>query len=676
MSVINYTPNSNICKYNYNKLKNVVYLVDETHVKNIHIDNGEAYIDGLTELPLRLNGFNVNFDEESSLDERYRFRKTIRLSMKGYVNSLIFPNKYYVILESTDGTFWMVNVDFPSRVTYTFNLAQNVYQTDFTFSSLSNFPTLKLHTEFEAVEPECMGFNIYGIQSLKLLEREFCALDTANKKVYTYGKDFQTIEFLGDSCQLTEEFDGIRTTTTIDFNIAFDNYQPSWHYNLLEFLENLYGAIIVPKGGDNTFFAGFNTGLQPSFTINSESQTTNTDIITVTLREMSDRGLSAEVDWDDEDWDITKWVYKKWIDTIKCYECISRGTAIFLVQQEVLPNGTPTGNYRVKEGYEDYYRNQGLNVVGTFSVEQEFGTTECSGTTCGVITNVPLTITYTSETCYTYNYSASCDWNVSQLPSHITVNPISGSGGSQYTLTVCNTKTPITSEQSAFNIASGDNVRVVNVVLTPQSDGLRPESISINCLEQNAIFTFNSNCPVTVTSYDQRVTYQITNSQLIVNVPRNNSVVNSIDYAISVVDCNNRPQTVHIYQDKTYERWVDTEGYICVSADSYTVQERYTGTTASNINVRTGERRAGTLIQSGDTRCSSTKTRWRFDGNYYCVDGNKYEAEEQEITYDNVNWVKTGKTRLGQLVEISSSFCSESVDYEWRITTEWQCDNV
>ena len=225
MSVSNYTPSSAICKYNYSKLKDVIYLVDKTHVKNVHIDDGEAYIDGLDQLPLRLNGFNISLNEESSLDERYKFTKSVTLSMNGYVNSNIFGGRYYVILESYDGTYWMVNVDFPSRVTYTFNLSKDVYQTDFTFSSQSNFPTLKLNGDFEAVEVECLGYNVHGIDTLKLLEKEYCAIDAVNKTVYTYGKDFQDIEFIGDSCRFEEVYDGDNVTTTISFDIGFDAYK-------------------------------------------------------------------------------------------------------------------------------------------------------------------------------------------------------------------------------------------------------------------------------------------------------------------------------------------------------------------------------------------------------------------------------------------------------------------
>ena len=678
MSVSNYTPSSAICKYNYSKLKDVIYLVDKTHVKNVHIDDGEAYIDGLDQLPLRLNGFNISLNEESSLDERYKFTKSVTLSMNGYVNSNIFGGRYYVILESYDGTYWMVNVDFPSRVTYTFNLSKDVYQTDFTFSSQSNFPTLKLNGDFEAVEVECLGYNVHGIDTLKLLEKEYCAIDAVNKTVYTYGKDFQDIEFIGDSCRFEEVYDGDNVTTTISFDIGFDAYKSSWHYNLLEFVENLYSAIVTPNGGDNTFFAGFNYGLQPSFTVQTQSENGASDIISITLIESSSRGSVADKDWDDEHSTETRWAWVKWVDTIKCYECVSRARARYLVQQETYPNGTPTGNYKVLEGYESYYASQGLNVVGTFTNDEEFGTTECGGGNCDVSTNLPLTIIYTAQTCYTYSYSATCDWNVMNVPEYISVTPINGLADTLYTLTVCNTKTPVGTEQSAFNVVAGDNTRIVNVMLTTQSGILQPQTINVNCLAQNAVFTFDANCPITVISYDQRVTYQITNTQLIVNVPRNNSTANTIDYTISVEDCHGNNQTVHVIQDKTYEAWVDTPNYMCESGNSYVVQERYTGTTYNTVNVRTGETRKGSLIQSGDTRCSSIQTRWRFDGNYYCIDGNKWQCEEEEITYDGgTTWTKTGNTRLGQMVEEESTWCSETtVQYEWRLTQQSQCGNV
>ena len=72
------------CYYKYHKLKDRIYLLDETHSKNIHIDNGEAYIDGITDYIYMIDGFNLQFREETSLDERYKFQKNLSISYNGY----------------------------------------------------------------------------------------------------------------------------------------------------------------------------------------------------------------------------------------------------------------------------------------------------------------------------------------------------------------------------------------------------------------------------------------------------------------------------------------------------------------------------------------------------------------------------------------------------------------
>lgn len=673
MAVTEYKPNSSLCKYTYSKLKDVIYLVSKSHVKDITIDNGEAYIENLTELPLRLNGFNIALQEESSLDERYKFTKSVTLSMHGYVSSSIFNDRYYVILESQDGTFWMVNVDFPAKLTYTFNLANNTYQTDFTLSSTSNFPTLKLNANFEAVSPLCLGLNVYGVDSLRLNEKDNAALDTVNKIVYTYGKEFVDVEYLGNSCSLQEEFDGERVTTTISFNIAFDAYKSSWHYNLLEFLENKYVAIVKPKGNDNMFFSGFHFGLTPSFTVQTASQQGQSDVITVTLTETSNQGTTASNDWSEEQSTDTRWVYIKKVGNITCYECIALGTAKYLVQQEVAKNGRPTGDYKCLEGYREYFEGKGLNIVDTFSNEQTFSSPDCTGAVCHVSTDIPLTINYYSANCYTYSYSASCDWSVSGLASYMTVSPSSGVGGSAYTLSVCNTKTPTANESSTFTITSGDNVKLVNVNLLKDASFIRPLQTNITCLAQNVVFTFDANCPVTVTSIDQRLTYQLSNSQLTVNIPRNYSIESGVTWTIGVKDCNNNTATLTINQDKTYERWENTSDILCDGTTSYVKQIRYTGTTSTSILTLTSESRMGAKVSDNDTRCSSYDTRWVESQWFYCIDGNKWSFEEEEIKYEGGSWQKTGVTRLKAMVESASTFCNESVQYEWRETTKWQC---
>lgn len=671
--VTEYKPQSELgCGYySYDKLDNVVYLVSQAHVKNVHIDVNEAYIDGLSETPMRLEGFNIAFNEESSLDERYKFTKQVSFSLHGYVPHNTFEGKYYVILKSKDGTKWMVNVDFPSKVTYTFNLNEQQYQTDFTFSSVSNFPTLRLATDIGEGELVCKELRTFGLDYLRMLETYYCKLDAANETVYTYGKDFVDVEYLGKSLSFQEAFDGENLTTTLSFDIAFDAYKSSWHYTLLEFLLNSYSAIIKPKGTDEALFSGFHFGLQPSFNVSTSSQLGNSDIITVTLTETSVGGSKTLTEWTEEEDEDTYWQYVRRVGDIVAYECVELGIARFLLQQEVNTIGHPTGRYLAFTGYTSQFPT--LNIIGEFDQEYRFPNSDCGGDNCAVMTDLPSVINYDTATCNTYSYSASCDWEVSNLASYMTVTPSSGNGGSSYSLSVCNTKTPTTNESSTFDITAGNNTTVVNVNLLVDGGILNPSSVDITCLPQNVKFNFDPNCPIDVTSIDPSLTYQITYSQLIVQVPRNYSIESGITWSIGVIDCNDETQTVVINQDKTYERWVDTSGYLCSGSTSYVRQQRYTGTTSSDINTPTSEYRMGAKIQDQDPRCGSYETKWEESSDYVCIDGDKWSFEEEYIKYEGGTWQKTGNTRLKTLVESASSFCEETVEYKWVLTDRWQC---
>lgn len=667
--VTDYKPSN--CKYTYDKLKSVIYLVSESHSK-VFTDTGDnAVITDLSELPLRLNGFNIKFNEEASLDERYLFQKTVTLSMHGYVDHNIFGGRYYIILESMDGTFWMVNIDFPSKVTYTFNLSNNTYQTDFTLSSYSNFPTLRLMEEFEAVSPLCLGFNTYGIESLKLIEKDYVVLDTNTKTTYTYGNTFKDVEFMGNSCSFRSQFDGEKCTDTVTFNIPFDSYKSSWQYNLLEFVNNRYSAIIKPKSSSNTFFTGFNFGLQPTYTIETSDNAGESDIVTITMTEMSNEGCTAALSWSEEQSTQTRWIYVKNVGDVICWECVGRGRARYLVQSKVLANGVATGEYKVLEGYEDDY--DMLNVVGTFSDDELFDNNACAGDSCNISTNIPINIQFNETGCTTYTYRSDCDWSIEDLTANwLTVTPTSGNGETTYTITVCNSTTD--SNGTSFSINSGGNVRVVNVTVKDGSSFVNPSQVSINCLSQTVNFTYSQACPITVIGHDDRTTYQINSGRLTVQVPSNPSL-SSTTYNYTVRDCSGNTQTLHIIQDRTYERWVDTGGYICSNGNSYHQETRYTGTTSDNINTYAGETRMGSLIQSGDTRCANSSERWVESYDYICIDGDKWSFEQRELSYDNgEEWYPTGEIRPLAMVEEASSFCEQAEVVSWRLKSSWVCE--
>ena len=535
---------------------------------------------------------------------------------------------------------------------------------------------MKLNAEFDSTVSVCAGFKAQGgISKLELIEKEKAKLDNENKVVISTD-DFKYVDFLGKSCTFQEVYDGYKVTDTITFDIALDNYKPSWQYNLLEFLNNKYSAIIEQKGVDKKYYIGFNYGLQPSYVIQTASQNGQSDTITVSLTEISIYGSANADDWDGTFSGQTEWRYTKQVDCIFGYECVELGIAKYLLKEEVDIFGNPTGNYKVLEGYEDRFPT--LNIVGTFSEVVLFPNNDCNdGDICETETDMPNTIEFTSAGCLTYSFKASCDWNVSDLPSNITVSPASGVANTEYTISICNSIQPSesTSIENYFYLNCCDGKRVINCIVYPNDNCIRPLIHYITCLAQTVIFNYNGDCLLNITNVSDGITYTVQNNMLIVQVPENRTTSERVfSLVASNCDCGVESVTLTIIQDKMYEEWLAEAGYICVSGDSYTVERRYTGTTSGNVTTRTEETRPGTLIMENDPRCAEAITKYEWDGEYVCVDGNKYKSLEEYISYDGgVTWEKTGRTKPGEMVESASTYCQSAVTYSWTLTSQFMC---
>ena len=273
------------CGYQQNELKNVLYLIPKSATKKVHIDGDEAYVEysGDTSSIIKIKGNNLSFQEDTSFDDRFRFDKTITLTVDGYITFKDFYSKYYAIVEDKSGTFWMVNADFPSYITYTYTLNDGENKTDLVFYAASNIPTIKLANFNPDNAEECETYMPYGIENLKLLEKDKTKLSTHSKYIIAYD-DFYKIEAIDGTYELTEEFNGETYSTQLSFSIPLSDYQSSWHVKLLEFEKNKYRGYLTLKNSDYKTLLGYNTGLFPSYVING-------DIVTITLTESSNYGM-------------------------------------------------------------------------------------------------------------------------------------------------------------------------------------------------------------------------------------------------------------------------------------------------------------------------------------------------------------------------------------------------
>lgn len=670
------TPSSSTCIYSYDKLDKVLYLISGNDARRIHIDDGEAYIDGYSGTPIILSGYSINFTEESSIDERYKFQKQVTFQVHGWADKSIFQDKYYIIIQSKDGTKWLVNVDFPSVITYDFRLNANEYQTTFTASTLSNHPTLKLVTDLPQGEYVCKQLSISGVKSLQIIEKEVAKLDKEEEGLYIdEGYRFLDVDFIGNSCSLEEQFDGKKSTTTIGFNVGFNDYKSSWHYNLLEFQNNRYRAIIKPKDNDYTFYCGFNFGLEPSYVVTATTTNEASDMVTVTLKEVSMEGITAASAYTEEQSSDKKWRYTQYYNGgIDASQCVGNGTARYLLMEETDSFGHATGRYKAYSGTSSMFPS--LNIIGEFTEDKTFFNPQCQDDGCKVLEDFPSSMSFSESGCSSFTFSSACDWRIMNKPSWLTITPSSGRGMTSSIVNICCTENPPSSgKTSTFGIAFGNSIvaiRSYQVTLAGEQGLVYPNPQYINCLKQNVNFATNG-CVELIAQPPQGVTVEFKGGQMVVNVPSNESTAETKTYRLGVRGCkSDNYLNVDIIQDKTYERWIDTQEIICESGDSYVKQQRLTGTSVDDTNTRTKEYRKGAFIQHGDGRCGAV-TRWVWDGNYICDQGDKHKYEEEEV-YSGGTWVKNGYTRVGEMVESASSWCEQEVQYRWVLTDMWNCE--
>lgn len=606
------------CKYSLLRLQPYVYLISEDALKDIRIDNGNAYVDTISQTPIRLDAYNVTLNESESLDERYRFTHTLTFSVNGYTNKDDFQDRYYAIVKDEEGTYWLVNAMFPCKVTYTYNLGYEQNHTDFTIGTVSNHPVLRLEGMVDSTPYECKKYYLSGIEKLWLNEKKYTVHDGNDIKYTNDG--FKEIEYNKRSALFTEEFNGTNVSHTINFNVLFSDYKSSWHYNLLEFKDNLYAAVMKTTEGKYAL-CGFGYGLQPSFTVNADDNE-NIDHVEVTLQDSHDIG-DVLYFYDDVTYEYLSGKTWEFTSEYDGYECVSAGIARYLLQKEVDALGNETGNYKALSGYTDQF--PGINIVGEFTGTTEFLNSECGDNECTISTSFPSTIKFTTKGTQTYTINADSNWSITSSNENIAVSPSSGNGGRYYTVSVTNSLTPTSSAVTAtLTLSYCNTTRNVTVTVVQDEDACfylgRTYDISANA----QTVSIPSNCCIQSvkesTSYGVLLTY--TQYSISAYVPENNSGIRRT-IILLVVFCDGTSQNVIINQSYVFEKWTN-EGTTCIGRDLYNVERLYTGTTSGSMTART-ETVRNTLKQANSRECIIPEHMTADTGNYTCEECTQFK---------------------------------------------------
>ena len=659
--------NSN-CKYSYERLENVVFLLNKDAIGSISIDSGAAYVISASSAT-SLSCSNISLSEEESLDERYQFAHQLQFSVQGYMNHSDFNGKYYVIVKDLDGTYWLVNPIFPCKVTYTYTIDANSNHTDFTLSTISNMPLLKVNGFTSNYSKSCKAYNLCGVSVLELNENGYSVIDGDS---VTFTNDgFKNIEFLKNTCVFTEQFDGTNVSHQVRFKINFDNYKSSWHYNLLEFVKNKYAMVMQTKCGTN-IACGFNHGLQPSYVISASQDEINS--IEITLSDLHNEGtfvqLPSNVPY--SYLSSTTWV---WVDGE--YECIDNTTAKRLLMEECDALWNRLDRYKCLEGYRVDYEYLTDKLVGTFDEIVTFPCDACRWYGCELQTSMPTTIVFNGlNQEKTFSLYAESDWSI-EADSGITVTPLSGTGGGDVSYITIKNDTIPTSGVQSFEIYvnyCGKSDKFYADVVEASATQCYPLGLyyNIDYNDQDVIIPTNC-CIMDVSANTVNLKdFQIQKGYIRMRADANDTGTGRT-MTVLITDCGSATTEVYIYQSSFLSQWV-TEKRVCNGRYMCDFERLYSGLTQSAITAATYITRWNNC--SASTECQAQNYKWVESNNEtYCVNGELHYIEYLYV-YENGSWTKTGQSRYGSKAEDISGKCTTYIEHWLIVNDEYYCNDT
>ena len=659
------------CVYRIDQLDKYVYILSKDSIGKIDIDNGAAYVTSAASY-MCLEAVTVSLEENETIDERYEFNHTINFTVNGKMDREDIDNGKYIVCKGKDGTYWLLNPMTPCKVSYTYTLDAVGSRTAFAFSIKSNFPLLKVDnfTPTEKPTKDCK-YDLCGIDFLEINETPYSKLETysGSTRVSYTNDGFKYVDFEKDSAKFEESFDGNNVSHALTFRISFDAYKSSWHYNLLEFVNNKYAVVIRTKCGTN-LASGFGYGLRPSYTVSANDNQVN--YIEITLSDLHDEGNLVQLPSD------VPYSHKSgttWAFVTNEYECVDDEYAKYLLMREYDAYGNPLDNYMCLEGYESMFEH--LNIVDTFDDVTEFECDECRGSGCKMATSIPDSITFNTASMKTFTLTTEGDFSFTTSNANIAVTPSSGSGGT-YNITVINQQTP-TSTATTYTITlsyCGNLTKEFDVTVVSES--------STDCLPQGYYYTASTygqyfnipfNCCVSAVNISSSSTW-ISNAQVQDGAVRiyltSNDGENDRVGHLDIVRCDGTVYDITITQEAYFRRWVK-EGTVCDGALLCDVERMYSGTTSGDVNSWTVITRKTNCQIS--TQCQQSNTRWIESTYTTCSDGKLYMVEFLQV-YSNGQWINTAQNRLGREIEDVSGECFTNVEHWEPVSGEYLCNST
>ena len=579
------------CKYNLNNLDNYIYLYefDEPILNYITDDeesNGSSI--NLNGSSYRLYCENVQYSSTSSVDNRFSFDNTLTVTLAESkevthytIIQTLLTNNWMVVFKNTDGDAFVVNAEFPVMVSYNyvFNDEKTPNLLTITFRALQNVPTINYRGSVafsSTLRDKPCEYSISRIQSLKMIDMNKADIDVEGDGFNITEKgegQLKTIEFNPTSLSFTDSYDGREFSQQLSFQIPFDSYRFYFHYNLLEYLDNRYYALIKTTNNNN-ILGGFRQGLFPSYTV-STSDSGNLITINLNAKYTTYSVLGSDT--------MSITTNDGFSYTPVLGECVNNIYTWTLIEQ-INSNGVPTNGYYCLNGFEDVYSD--YTILGTYN---QFDTTfgfkltdfniDCSEG-CK-INNLPSSIQFqTSGETQCFDLDATCsivwEWNAEaitvnwdELTQQLCVTSIVDDG----TFSIKGTLSDGTIQYATVVIGSGgitgDTTTTINITAQAQKVSVIPVK-GLNNVKS-------------ITSTLQYVTNE-NNNGYNVSVDENPNE-EPRTFTITIIYNDNSIETINIIQDRIYYKIVSSEETECFGNDLYYVNKRYKGYKETDINI-------------------------------------------------------------------------------------------
>lgn len=630
------------CLYNLGSLTNRIYLFPNNTTFGYNVDNespddGDSYINSI--VCDKFDIINVDYatyNETTSIDERFELTNTltVRLNQTSglFHNDILeelYANDYYIGFESTMGDIFILSTEYFPEISYTYNLAQEQYYLQINFAVNSNFPSLVYTGALSSVlldktyNQRLCEYQKFNAKRLRLANFNSIAI-LGNTVMIDREDALKEIEFINNSVSLTQTVENETITNTLTFSIPFEEYIFHLHYNLLEFTENTYTALLYTEMGrvitlENLF---------PSYTIQTSEDESTYNTIQITLTNTvtlnKDNIGINNVDEDDIEIIVNETKYYSPVETYDA--CINETTKAHLLIEIFNFKQKPMNEYLCLEGYESMFENS-YNIVGTYTADDtslgitiSWPSAEC-GNECQV-DNMPSIIYFFGLQTKTYEVNAVCPYT-SDTVHGFNITPLEGAG--ILTITFENILDETRTEDYVLEFNNGAEQHVKLIVYSTDDFIYRFVEDGTICLAEE--YTGTNECV----------------------------------------------------------KWETTDDILCVNGNKYEKQIKYISPYCNGDFKETTEYRTGTLLEENsdeclDKNCESTLIEvdgeficelstnceeWRevpySDGDkntYICNGKDKYHIEQLYIdSACNNNYIAQEEFRQGELIEQNSPDC-------------------